>query len=180
MFTIPLAFGATIAKHNYGVELAGKNAESNMYGLAFGSARQHFDYHTLHHHSVGETLSNIDYKVVLRDKALSAYTGLIRIEQDARTCEAYQENRNLLLSKGAKAETIPELEILNEDVRCSHGATIGPIDPLEVFYLQSRGLPAELATRMIVAGYAEATMKRLPDDLKPRIRESVMRRLETI
>ncbi len=180
MLTIPLAFGASLSKHNYGVILHGRHSESTMRGLAFGSKHQHYDYHTLHHHAVGETLSNIDHKVVLKDRALSAYTGLIRIEQNARDCEAFQENRNLLLNKGTRAETIPELEILNEDVRCSHGATIGPLDPFEVFYLESRGIAREKAVRIIVAGFAEPTLRQLPTDLRERIEKFVIRRLEDI
>ena len=180
ILTIPLAFGGEISKENFGVTLAGKGAESNMYGLLFGSDRQHFDNHTLHHHASGQTLSNIDFKVVLRDKALSAYTGLIRIENDAKTCEAYQENRNLLLNPGTKAETIPELEILNEDVSCSHGATIGPIDPMSIFYLKARGIEETEAVRMIVAGFVQSTLKILPENLRDRINDFVNQRLEHI
>ncbi len=180
MLTIPLTFGGSIAKQNFGVILNGEGAESNIYGLLFGSDYQHFDNHTLQHHVASKTLSNIDFKVVLRDQSVSAYTGLIRIEKGAKTCEAYQENRNLLLNKGAKAETIPELEILNEDVKCTHGATIGPIDPLSVFYLNSRGIQRDNAVRMIVSGFVETTLKRIPEDLKERIGEFVTSRLEKI
>jgi len=178
MLTIPLAFGAAVSKQNFGVQLNGPNAESRMQGMLFGSDHQHFDNHTRHHHVASETLSNIDFKVVLRDKANSAYTGLIRIENQARTCEAYQENRNLLLNRGARAETIPELEILNEDVRCSHGATLGPIDPLSVFYLLSRGIDRAEAVRMIVSGFVTPTLNQVPDDLRDRISGFVAQRLE--
>jgi len=178
MLTIPLAFGGSLTKQNFGVRLDGAGAESRIYGLLFGSGRQHFDNHTLHHHAHGETYSDIDLKVVLRDKALSAYTGLIRIEQDSRNCEAYQTNRNLLLNLGTRAETIPELEILNEDVSCSHGATIGSIDPLEVFYLRSRGIPTQEAVRMIVTGFFASTLKQVPEDLRERIGGYVAERLE--
>ncbi|HOP08054.1 MAG TPA: Fe-S cluster assembly protein SufD [candidate division Zixibacteria bacterium] len=180
MLTIPLAFGSSLSKASYGVTLNGKNSESNMYGLLFGKEHQHFDNHTLHHHAVGETTSNIDFKVVVRDKANSAYTGLIRIDHSAKTCEAYQENRNLLLNRGAKAETIPELEILNEDVRCSHGATVGQIDPEAIFYLKARGIDQSTAVRIIVAGFVASTLDRLPGDLKDRITDYVMQRLEDI
>ena len=151
-----------------------------MYGLLFGSKRQHFDNHTLHHHASGQTTSDIDFKVVLRDKAVSAYTGLIRIEQDAANCEAYQENRNLLLGGGAKAETIPELEILNEEVMCSHGATVGPIDPEMIFYLTSRGFSPEEAVRTIVTGFVASTLKMVPADIRGGIRSAVTDRLEGI
>ncbi|MFQ6007951.1 MAG: Fe-S cluster assembly protein SufD [Candidatus Zixiibacteriota bacterium] len=171
MLTIPLAFGGAVSKQNFGVILNGEGAVSNMYGLLFGSGNQHFDNHTLHHHATGRTQSNIDFKVVLRDRAVSAYTGLIRIDKNAKTCEAYQGNRNLLLNKGTKAEAIPELEILNEDIKCTHGATIGPIDPLSVFYLTSRGIQHEDAVRMIVSGFVASTLKRITEDLKERITE---------
>ncbi len=178
MMTIALSFGGSVTKQNFGVTLNGAGAESNMYGLLFGTDRQHFDNHTLHRHTAGQTRSNIDFKVVLRDRALSAYTGLIRIENRAKGCEAYQENRNLLLNPGARAETIPELEILNEDVSCTHGATIGPIDPDMVFYLKSRGLSMSDAVQMIVSGFVAGTLKMVPEDLRNRIGNFVEQRLE--
>ena len=180
MITIPLTFGGALSKQNFGVRLDGQGAESSMYGLLLGSGRKQFDNHTLHHHAAGQTMSNIDFKVVLRDRSQSAYTGLIRIEQEAATCEAYQENRNLLLNKGTRAETIPELEILNEDVSCSHGATVGPIDPEMVFYLVSRGMAHEDAVRMVVSGFIASTLKRVPDSLYERITAYVERQLEGI
>ncbi len=180
MLTIPLVFGGELCKQSFGVELAGEGASSKMYGLLFGTGRQHFDNHTLHHHSAGKTNSDIDFKVVLKDRALSAYTGLIRIDNKARTCEAYQENRNLLLNKGTRAETIPELEILNEDVSCSHGATLGSIDEESIFYLNARGIDKSTAVRMIVGGFVQSTLKLVPDDLKERLSEFVATRLEAI
>ncbi|UCE23312.1 MAG: Fe-S cluster assembly protein SufD [Candidatus Zixiibacteriota bacterium] len=178
MFTFALSFGGDTSKQNFGVILNGPGAESKMYGLLFGADYQHFDNHTLHHHAAGQTRSDIDFKVVLRDKALSAYTGLIKIDRQAKACEAYQENRNLLLNKGTRAETIPELEILNEDVMCSHGATIGPIDPMMVFYLQSRGVEYQQAMRMIVSGFVSDTLQQVPGDLQERITGFVNQRLE--
>jgi Fe-S cluster assembly protein SufD len=169
-----------MSKQNFGVSLDGPYSESDMYGLLFGTGRQHFDNHTLHHHATGQTKSNIDFKVVLRDKALSAYTGLIKIDAGAEVCEAYQENRNMLLNPGTRAETIPELEILNEEVTCSHGATVGPIDPIDVFYLQSRGIGREEAVRMIVSGFVASTLKLVPEDIRERIEDAVARRLEDV
>jgi Fe-S cluster assembly protein SufD len=179
MQTIPMAFGGALSKQSLGIILNGPGAESNIAGLIFGTKRQHFDNYTLHHHRSGHTQSNIDLKVVLKDRAKSAYTGLIRIEQDAAACEAYQENRNLILSKGAKAETIPELEILNEEVSCTHGATVGPIDPEMVFYSKSRGVDQEQATRMIISGFVSSTLKLVPKNLRDRIEALVMHRLES-
>jgi Fe-S cluster assembly protein SufD len=180
MLTVPLAFGGTLSKQNFGVVLNGPGAESRMYGLLFGSGHQHFDNHTLHHHASGRTHSDIDFKVVLGGRSQSAYTGLIRIERDAKGCEAYQENRNLLLNDGTRAETIPELEILNEDVSCSHGATIGPIDPLLLFYLNSRGIPPKEAARMIVSGFVAKTMAQVPEDIRERITSFVDERLGSL
>ena len=180
MLTVPLAFGGTLSKQNFGVILNGAGAESRMAGLLFGSGNQHFDNHTLQHHASGRTQSNIDFKVVLGGKASSAYTGLIRIEKHARGCEAYQENRNLVLNEGAKAETIPELEILNEDVMCSHGATIGPIDPLLLFYLNSRGIAPDVASRMIVSGFVAKTLEQVPADIRDKITQFVDERLSRL
>jgi len=180
MLTIPLAFGGSTTKQNFGVILDGQGADSKMAGLLFGTDYQHFDNHTLHHHSAGQTTSNINFKVVLKDKAHSAYTGLIRIDKTAKTCAAYQENRNLLLNPGTKAETVPELEILNEDVSCTHGATVGPIDPLQLFYLSCRGIAHKDAVRMIVSGYVASTFGLLPEDLREQISAYVTARLEEI
>jgi Fe-S cluster assembly protein SufD len=180
ILTLSLVFGASVTKQNFGVVLNGAGAESNMYGVLFGAERQHFDNHTLHHHAVGKTKSNINFKVVLRDRAMSAYTGLIRIDHNAQVCEAYQENRNLLLNPNTRAESIPELEILNEDVTCTHGATVGPIDPMELFYLKSRGIHQQDAVRMVVSGFIAATLKLVPGDLQERIGQFVAERLEVI
>jgi len=178
MLTIPMAFGGIITKQSFGVILNGKGANSKMYGMLFGIDKQHFDNYTLHHHAIGQTTSDIDFKVVLKDKSNSAYTGLIKIDHNAKTCEAYQENRNLLLTEGCKAETIPELEILNEDVMCSHGATIGPIDSEMIFYLTCRGIRYDDAVRMVVSGFFEGTLQLVPEDLRERITNFVAQRLE--
>lgn len=180
MLTIPLAFGASVSKQNFGVIMNGPAADSKMYGLLFGAGHQQFDNHTLHHHAHGHTTSNIDFKVVLGGKANSAYTGLIRIDHNAQVCEAYQENRNLLLNQGTKAESIPELEILNEEVTCTHGATVGPIDPMELFYLNSRGIAGREAVQMVVSGFVATTLKLVPDDLRERVARIVQERLEEI
>lgn len=180
MLTIPLALGGALSKQNFGVTLNGPGASSKMYGMLFGSGKQHFDNHTLHHHASGRTTSDIDFKVILRDKSVSAYTGLIEIERDAANCEAYQENRNLLLNDGARAETIPELEIHNEEVMCTHGATVGPIDPEMIFYLTSRGIPEDMAVRAIVTGFVASTLKMVPADIRGGIGKAVSNRLEGV
>jgi Fe-S cluster assembly protein SufD len=170
--------GSLVTKVNAGTILDGRGANSQMYGVIFGDEKQHFDYHTTHHHRSKESFSNLNFKVVLKGKAKSAYTGLIRIEKDAANCEAYQENRNLLLNNGTKAESIPELEILTDEVRCTHGATMGPIDPEMVFYLKSRGIPEPEAIKTIVTGYIEPLLAQVPQDSAELLRELMTAKLE--
>jgi len=177
-YTLFASLGSGVAKVDEGTILTGRGSTSNMFGVAFGDEKQRFDHHTLHHHKASNSYSHIDFKVVLKERANSAYTGLIKIEKDALNCEAYQENRNLLLNRGPKAETIPELEILTDQVRCSHGATVGPIDPEMVFYLTSRGYSKDEAVRAIVTGFVEPTLNKMPDELGATIREIVLDKLE--
>ncbi len=174
------SFGGGTYKADVGALLDGEGAECRMIGLCFGDGKQHADHHTLQDHRAPHTQSDIDFRAVLGGRARSAYTGLIRIAREAPYCEAYQENRNLLLSGNAKAESIPELEILTDEVRCKHGATVGPIDPEQLFYLQSRGLTPDDATRMIVTGFLEQTLAQMPEDLREPIREELGRRLAEV
>ena len=176
--TVLTTVGSGTAKVDAGAILAGKGAESNMFGLAIGDQSQHFDHHTVHLHESGHTHSDLHFKVALRDQADSVYTGLIRIEEKSDFCEAYQENRNLVLSPAARAESIPELEIMNNEVRCTHSATVGKIDPQEVFYLMSRGIEEDDAIHLIVSGFVGPILSRLPKVAHDRIDDMVVRRLE--
>ena len=165
------SLGGSRAKVELLSDLAGEGATSEMRGIAFGAADQRFDHHTRHRHLAGHTRSDIDFKAVADGRARSSYTGLIRIEEAARGAEAFQENRNLLLADTGRADSIPELEILNEDVSCSHGATVAPVDPEQIFYLQSRGLAPEAAVRLVVHGFLAGALDRMPE----RTRESVLK-----
>ena len=162
--SVGIGLGGLYNKADIRTELRGANAYSEMIGVLFGDASQHFDNHTEHVHAHAHTYSDLDFKVVLEDAARSAYTGLIRIELEAANSEAYQENRNLLLDEDCRAESIPELEILNEDVRCTHGATVGPIDEEQVFYLMTRGMPRHEAERAIVEGFFAPVLDRIDDE----------------
>lgn len=173
-------FGSAVAKIDAGVELTGKGGNSRMAGIIFGDGKQHFDYHTRHHHMAGESSSDLDFKVILKDGADSAYTGLIRIEKDAVNCEAYQENRNLLLNKGTKAESIPELEIMTDQVRCTHGATMGPVDREMIFYLKSRGFSQMDAVRAIVEGFVASTLGSAPEEAVRMIQNMVTEKLQEV
>jgi Fe-S cluster assembly protein SufD len=171
--TVVASLGGQVVKVDVGAELAGRDSRSNLAGVAIGSGSQHLDYHTVHHHSAPNTSSNIDFKVAVSDQAESAYTGRIEIEKQARGSRAYQENRNLLLSADSRAETIPELEILTDDVECSHGATLSPVDPLQLFYLQSRGLSPEGALALYLAGFVTQPLAGLPEGLRENVSEVV-------
>ena len=177
---VAATLGGSIHKSNLGTILEGRDAQSLQYGLVFGSDKQQLDHHTEHIHRGANGYSNLDFKVVLKDKAKSAYTGLIRVDEHVENCEAYQSNRNLLLNRGASAESIPELEILCDEVVCTHGATVGPIDEMQLFYLMNRGIPRNEAVKMIVRGHVEPTLALLPETVRPRVREHVDARLETL
>lgn len=177
LLTVVAVLGGAVAKLDLGAILAGEGARSRMVGVALGEGRQHHDLHTLHRHTAGHTRSNLDIKAVLTGRARSAYTGLIRIEEGASHSEAYQENRNLLLSDRCRADTIPELEILTDEVSCTHGATVSPVDPEQLFYLRSRGLDPAGAVRLVVRGFLEPTLCQLPEPLRGEVEALVTGRL---
>lgn len=170
-------FGGDVAKLDLGGILAGAGARSELVGVTLPDRRQHLDHHTVHQHVSGNTWSNINFKAAVAGRARSAYTGLLRIEADAPNSEAYQENRNLLLSERARADTIPELEILTDEVSCSHGATVAPVDREQLFYLQTRGLPADTALRLVVRGFVEPTLCLVPAGLREELEALVDARL---
>jgi len=169
--------GGERVKLELGADLAGPGARSELHGVVLGSEGQFLDHHTRHRHLSGDTWSDIHFKAALTGKSRSSYTGLIRIEEDAPRSEALQENRNLLLSDAARVDSIPELEILTDDVSCSHGATASPIDPEQIFYLQSRGLDRASAERLVVQGFLEPTLAMVPTNARARLDELVAERL---
>jgi len=175
-----VSLGGTLVKMDLGARLAGEGASSELLGFLLGGDGQRFDHHTVHRHEAPRGRSDIGFRTVLTGRSRSAYTGLIRIEQEARGVEAYQENRNLLLSKEARADTIPELEILNEDVQCTHGATVSPVDPDQAFYLESRGLDPVEAERLIVGGFLEPTLARVPGGVRELLEPVIAARLEAL
>ena len=160
-----MAMGGRMSRADVEVELRGQGAESDMLGLIFGEGEQQFDFHTLQGHHAPDTRSDLLYKSALDDRSHSTFTGIISIGKDAPRSEAYQANRNLLLSSGARADTEPKLEILIDDVaRCTHGATVGPVDEEQLFYLRSRGMDKQTATRMIVEGFFEEVFQKVGDE----------------
>jgi Fe-S cluster assembly protein SufD len=180
LFTALAAFGGSQVKLDLGAVLAGPGAQSELAGVALTEGKQHCDHHTEHRHLAPHTWSNLDFKVALSGRSRSVYTGLIRIETAAPHSEAYQENRNLLLSDRCRADTIPELEILTDEVSCSHGATAAPVAPEQLFYLASRGLPPREALQLVVRGFLEETLRRIPEQLRGGIEELVRQRLSRL
>jgi len=177
LLSVFATFGGERVKVEMMTDLQGEGARSRMIGVALGGADQRFDHHTRHRHLAGRTWSDIDFKSVGADRSRGSYTGLIRIEENARVSEAYQVNRNLLLSPKSHADAIPELEILNEEVSCSHGATVAPVDQDQLFYLQSRGMSPTDALRLVVRGFLEKTLQSIPESLRPEVEKLVESRL---
>jgi Fe-S cluster assembly protein SufD len=176
-FTGIAAFGGHITKANYGTMLEGRGSESLLEGFLLGEKRQHFDQLTVHTHNAPNTLSKLNFKVVLKDRSRSAYSGKIVIDNKAPYSEAYQENRNLLLSPKCRVESIPELEINQDEVRCSHGAAMGPPDSDQLFYLRSRGISENEAIQLIVEGFMDKAIKRVPVILRGHLGEYITNRL---
>ncbi|MBI3615447.1 MAG: Fe-S cluster assembly protein SufD [Candidatus Omnitrophica bacterium] len=180
-FNVMVTLGGRLTKGNVETVLSGTGCRSELLGILFGSGSQHFDFHTLQDHQAKATFSDLLYKSALKDTAKAIYTGLIRIRKEAQKSDAYQANRNLLLSQGAQADSIPILEIEADDVRCTHGVAVGPIDPEQEFYLMSRGLPSTEAQRLIVEGFFEQVFKRIPlDSLREQLMAEVTNRLSSV
>ncbi len=174
---IIVALGGKISKADLGANLAGPNSGIITYGIVLGDGIQKFDHHTTLEHNAPNTKSYLNFRVVLKDKSRSAYTGNLKIAHEAVKSDARQENRNLLLSPDAKAESIPELEILTNDVtRCNHGVTVGQIDKDQVFYLMSRGLSQKEAEQVIIEGFVEPTISRIPEES---LREDIMSKIKS-
>ncbi|OGX28847.1 MAG: Fe-S cluster assembly protein SufD [Omnitrophica WOR_2 bacterium RIFCSPHIGHO2_02_FULL_67_20] len=169
-----LTLGAALSKTHVVTKLMGPGASTKIYGFVFGHGRQHVDQHTLQDHHSPHTTSDLQYRAALQDESRMVYTGLIRIAKAAAQTNAYQANHNLLLSRTARAETIPMLEILADDVQCKHGASIGPVDDEQAFYLMSRGVPREAAQRLLVMGFIEPVLQQIPfAPLQERLREEI-------
>ncbi len=156
-------------------DLVGRGATSRVTGAYFADGDQHLDYDTFQEHAAPNTESDFAFKGALRERATAVWRGMIRVEEEAQQTNAYQENRNLLLSNEAHADSIPGLEIMANDVRCTHGATLGRIDREELFYLMARGLSRAEAERLIVRGFFQDVLDRI--ELEP-VREALGEALE--
>jgi Fe-S cluster assembly protein SufD len=151
--SLAVNLGAEYSRSWLEVSLDGTGARSDLLGIAYPTGTQRVESWTVQEHVAPHATSDLLYRAVLDDRARSLYYGTIRVKPGASRTDAYQANRNLLLSSGARADTNPQLEIANNDVRCTHGATVGPIDEEQLFYLMSRGLPRRVAERLLVLGF---------------------------
>ena len=174
--SLGVAFGGTLARGEVEIELAGDGSRTELLGVYFGDGDQHIDHRSIQLHRGSRSSSDLLYKGALRDASSAIYTGTVIIDHDAHLCDAYQTNRNILLSEQAKAMSVPNLEILTDDpTRCGHAASVGPVSEDELFYLQSRGIPRDEAERLIVFGFFAEVLDRI--DL-PEVREGIERSIE--
>jgi Fe-S cluster assembly protein SufD len=174
-----VALGGDYARLRSESLLAGQSAESDLLAVYFGDHSQMLDFRTLQDHDAPHTRSDLLFKGAVEDTARSVYSGLVRLRKTAQKANAFQTNRNLVLSEGAAAESIPNLEIEANDVRCSHASAVGPIDDDQRYYLESRGIPPAEAERLIVLGFFEDVFHRLPvASLVAPLRRTVIEKIE--
>jgi len=156
------AVGSHRTKNFTELDLAGQGSVGRMSGFYFTDGVQHLDHDTQQNHLAPHTTSDLLFKGALVDRSRSVWQGMIYVAPAAQKTDGYQANRNLILSPRARADSIPGLEILADDVRCTHGATVGQLDPEPIFYLMSRGLPRKEAERVVVDGFFDPVMQRIP------------------
>jgi len=173
-----VAGGSQLTKSFYDLELVGEGASGRMSGFYFTDGNQHLDHDTQQNHLAANTTSDLLFKGALLEQSRSVWQGMIYVAPGAQNTDGYQANRNLILSRKARADSIPGLEILADDVRCTHGATVGKINPDEIFYLQSRGIPTKDAQRILVEGFFDPVVQRIPfDGVRKRLVKSVSEKM---
>jgi Fe-S cluster assembly protein SufD len=172
------AMGTHLTKNFSDIDLAEPGAMARMSGFYFTNGNQHLDHDTQQNHLAENTTSDLLYKGALLDASRSVWQGMIYVAPGADGTDGYQANRNLILSKQARADSIPGLEILADDVRCTHGATVGKIDENELFYLLSRGIPRKEAEQLIVMGFFAPIMARIPiEGVQNRFKEAITEKM---
>ena len=173
------ALGSNLTKNFSEIDLIGEGAQGRMSGFYFTDGKQHLDHDTQQNHLAPHTTSDLLFKGALKDSSRSVWQGMIYVAPGAQKTDGYQANRNLVLSHQARADSIPGLEILADDVRCTHGATVGKIDPDSVFYLLSRGIPYAEAEHLIVEGFFDPIMQRIPfDGVRKRFQQAIINKMK--
>ena len=161
--SLVVSFGSQLSRTNVEAGLSAAGGDSEMLGLYFADQNQVLDHHTLQDHIAPNAHSDLLYKGALRDEAIAVFSGLIRVEPGAQKTDAYQTNRNLILgTDDAFAVSLPNLEIMADDVKCSHGSTTGQVDETDLFYLMSRGIPRREAEKLVVFGFFGEITSRIP------------------
>jgi Fe-S cluster assembly protein SufD len=162
LLSAAVAIGGDYARVRTDSRLVGAGASGNLIAVYFGNRTQMHDFRTLQDHNAPKTSSNLLFKGAVAGAAHSVYSGLIRVHPGAKGTNAFQTNRNLVLSEGARADSVPNLEIEENEVACSHASAVGPVDEEQRYYLESRGVPTEVADRLIVLGFLKDVVERLP------------------
>jgi len=176
-----VALGGDYARVRTEAVANGQGSSTRQTALYFADGTQMHDFRTIQSHVAPRSESNLLFKGAVKDTARSVYTGLIRIGHDAKGASAFQTNRSLTLSEGAWAESVPNLDILTNDVRCSHASAVGPVDPEQRFYLESRGVSPDVAERLIVLGFFDEVLMQLPaPELADQLRATVAAKLDGV
>jgi Fe-S cluster assembly protein SufD len=178
---VTAGFGSANGKVYTETLLAGEGSHARVTGAYAPHARQHVDFHTLQEHGAANTTSDLAFRGILADRASAVWRGMIKVDPGAQQTDAFQECRNLLLSKRAHADAIPGLEILANDVRCTHAAAVAQIDPEQVFYLRARGLPDSIAKRLVIEGFMAELVERLEEGpIREALASAIERRLSVL
>jgi Fe-S cluster assembly protein SufD len=172
------AVGSRLTKNFSDVDLVGEGAQGRMSGFYFTDDGQHLDHDTQQNHLAPHTTSDLLFKGALKGKSRSVWQGMIYVAPGAQKTDGYQANRNLILDDRARADSIPGLEILADDVRCTHGATVGKLEQEPLFYLKSRGIPQKEAERLVVEGFFDPIMQRIPfEGVRVRFQQAIQVKL---
>lgn len=172
--------GAALSRHDIELKFVAEGAEAWVDGLYMLSGDQHHDTHSIIDHALPNCLSHQNYKGVLNDSSRGVFNGKVFVRENAGGTDAQQSNKNLLLSNEARVDTKPQLEIFNDDVKCSHGATVGQLEDEELFYLMARGLPIDLAKNLLTYGFAEEVINKIEiESIKVELDAMVLNRLGT-
>jgi Fe-S cluster assembly protein SufD len=172
------AIGSRLTKNFSELDLAGEGAQGRMSGFYFTDGTQHLDHDTQQNHLAPHTTSDLLFKGALKGKSRSVWQGMIYVAPGAQKTDGYQATRNLVLSDGARADSIPGLEILADDVRCTHGATVGKLEQEPLFYLKSRGIPQAEAEKIVVEGFFDPIFQRIPfEGVRERFQEYIANKM---
>jgi Fe-S cluster assembly protein SufD len=172
------AIGSKVTKNFSELDLAGEGSTGRMSGFYFTDGNQHLDHDTQQNHLAPHTTSDLLFKGALKGKSRSVWQGMIYVAKGAEKTDGYQANRNVILDEGARADSIPGLEILADDVRCTHGATVGKLEQEPLFYISSRGIPQKEAERLVVEGFFDPIMQRIPyEGVRERFRQAILEKM---